>query len=366
MLTKPALQTHAEHKIKEFQKTRKDDHKHVGASEVGLCLRRVKFAKLFIRPIESWGASQRGKNYEDHFWVPAMRRKYGKNLLYAGEQQRSFVKGNLRATPDGLLINQPRDCLRELGVDDIGRSREIVIDCKSIDPRINLGTAKPEHEFQIQVQMALMRVTTKHKPMYGVVAYTNASFFDDVIEFAFKYDPRVYEQAKKRAALVKRVKLPLDLEPEGWLAGGKECEYCPFSAPCRELRGDIPPAPPVRSNLEQGLLEELMKLAREERRLHALCGATEGEHRKIQHEIKELLRAHGLNRISHDGITIVWSPVKGRPAFDMPALKSAAEKIGLDVQQFETVGDPTDRLTVTIRELKASPQTNQNRIIATA
>jgi molybdopterin-biosynthesis enzyme MoeA-like protein len=50
----------------------------------------------------------------------------------------------------------------------------------------------------------------------------------------------------------------------------------------------------------------------------------------------------------------------------MPALKSAAEKIGLDVQQFETVGDPTDRLTVTIRELKASPQTNQNRIIATA
>jgi hypothetical protein len=70
----------------------------------------------------------------------------------------------------------------------------------------------------------------------------------------------------------------------------------------------------------------------------------------MQHEIKEVLRAHGLNRISHDGITIVWSPVKGRPSFDMPALKTAAAEFGFDIQQFETVGQPTDRLTVTIKE----------------
>ena len=49
----------------------------------------------------------------------------------------------------------------------------------------------------------------------------------------------------------------------------------------------------------------------------------------------------------HDGIVVIWSPVKGRIAFDMPAIREAAEKLGLNIQQFETVGDPTDRLVIT-------------------
>ena len=361
MLVKPALQAHAEKQIKQFHRTRGvSREKLVGASEVGLCLRRIKFAKVVTMPPEGWGATQRGTNFEMNYWVPAMRKHYGKNLLYSGSQQRSLIHGQLRATPDGLLIHQKRNALKDLGVDDIGPSGEIVLDCKTIDPRINLSTPKPEHEFQIQVQMALFNITTRHRPRYGVLSYVNASFFDDVVEFAVKYDPAVYEQARSRAAQVLKPKiLPLDLPPEGWIAGGKECNWCPFAAPCQELRGEVPDAVTTIGNFEQGLLDRIAVLAREERRLDATASGIEETQRKIQHEIKELLRVHGLNRIAHDGITVVWSPVKGRPSFDMPALRAAAAKLGLDIQTFETVGQPTDRLTITIRQTSHIVPTNK-------
>jgi hypothetical protein len=44
---------------------------------------------------------------------------------------------------------------------------------------------------------------------------------------------------------------------------------------------------------------------------------------------------------------VTWSPVKGRPSWNFPALRSAAAAAGLDLQSFETVGEPTDRLVVT-------------------
>jgi hypothetical protein len=365
MIIKPALEAHARRRIAQFHREHRYTRTtHIGASEIGSCLRRIKFAKVSAIPVEGWGASQRGNTFEDHYWTPAMRRHYGEKLLYTGKQQTTLTYGQLRATPDGLLIKQPRDALKGHGIADIGPSREIVLDCKSIDPRINLATPKPEHEFQIQVQMALLRLTTKHHPDYGVISYVNASFFDDVVEFAVHYDPDVYEQAKQRASLVFKAKLPVELLPEGWIAGGKECEYCPFAVPCQELRGDVPvqkaSATPT-DNMATGVLEKLMELAREERRLNAMAGGYEDEQRKMQHEIKQVLRAHGLNRIAHGGISIVWSPVKGRPAFDMPQLKAAATKLGLDIQQFETVGQPTDRLTVTIRDTTKSTQTNKRK-----
>jgi len=348
MIIKPALQAHAEKHAKSFLKKRRHTSKDiVGASEVGMCLRRIKFARIRKTIVENWGAAQRGVTFEDHFWVPAMREKYKKNLLYTGALQRSMVHGKLRATPDGLLINQPRGALKHLHVDDIGPSGEIVLDCKTIDPRINLSSAKPEHEFQAQVQLALMRATTKHQPDYALISYTNASFYDDVVEFAVRYDPEIYTTAVKRALSVVQADAPGDLPPEGWIGGGKECEYCPFADECRELRGQVPAPRESGNNLDRGLLEQVASLAREERRWNARASGSEEEKRKIQHVIKELLKSHGLNKEAHDGIVVIWSPVKGRIAFDMPAIREAAEKLGLNIQQFETVGDPTDRLVIT-------------------
>ena len=41
--------------------------------------------------------------------------------------------------------------------------------------------------------------------------------------------------------------------------------------------------------------------------------------------------------------------MKGRPSFDVKALRAAAIAAGVDVAQFETIGEPTDRLDVRVQ-----------------
>lgn len=362
MLTTPAINAYAERQIARYSRNaeRSGHRRFVGASEVGLCIRRIYYSKQQVQPIdkdpESWGASRRGNTFEEHFWVPAMREHYGKNLLYAGKnKQRSMIHGQLRATPDGLLINQPRKALGRLLINDIGKSGEIMLECKSIDPRINLSVPKPEHEFQAQVGLAHFRLGGKHKPDYAVISYTNVSFYDDCVEFPIKYDPSVYEQAKKRAAKVLAAKSAAEMEPEGWIGGGKECEYCPFATMCQRQRGDLPTQPTDAPKIDPVIANKIAALARMERQWHANAGAAEEKQRQFQHDIKELLRAIQLRQIFHDGMLVTWSSVKGRPSYDWPELRQAAIEIGLDIQAYETVGEPSDRLTITDKS-KPKPQ----------
>ena len=354
MLTYPALHAHT-HKQRQthLRKTRKTGLL-VGASEVGLCLRRVWYAKqqrMVLDPKhsedESWGAARRGTTFENHFWVPAMRKAYGDKLLYTGRQQLTMQHGRLRATPDGLLVLQKRDVLAELGVPDIGASRCVVVECKTIDPRINLSGPKPEHTFQAHIQLGMFHRVTKHQPDYAVISYTNASFFDDVVEFVIKYDDAVYRQGELRAAMIQRATDPIQLRPEGWITGGKECEYCPFVKQCTAIRtGQGMPIADSDKPADPIWLRKITDLAKRERKLAATLGIEEAKQRSMKHEIKELLREAGLRKTSGYGISITWSPVKGRPSWDMKALREAASTLGLDIQKFETVGEPTDRLDI--------------------
>jgi len=61
---------------------------------------------------------------------------------------------------------------------------------------------KLEHVYQAQVQLGMVRAKTKYKPEYAVIAYTNASFFDDVVEFVVRYDSEIFIDAQKRAARI--------------------------------------------------------------------------------------------------------------------------------------------------------------------
>ena len=165
----------------------------VGASECGQCARKTYWIKNEGDPkhgaerdpdhVDSWGARTRGSVFETHFWEPALRDKYGDNLLLAGAQQRTFVAEFLSATPDGLLINQPRDALAELGVPDIGEDCSFVVECKTADPRSLLEKAKSENVFQAQLQLGLIREQTDHRPQYAVISYTDASFWNEIREF---------------------------------------------------------------------------------------------------------------------------------------------------------------------------------------
>jgi hypothetical protein len=331
----------------------------VGASEVGQCARKIYFSKNAGDRVygaasdedfaSAWGAALRGRLLEDHFWVPALRAHYGAKLLYAGEEQQTLASDFLSATPDGLLIEQPQDALAALGVADIGQDGSIVIECKSIDPRTKLDEPRPEHAYQAIVQMGLFRERTKYRPQWAVISYINASFPDDVVEFAVAFDAPVFANGKARAAEIMTATAPDQLKPEGWISGGRECRFCPFTAACGVLRHAVPTRPSVEPPDPQ-FVAEIAYLARTAKAHRREAEAATAAQRDVEHEIRERLRSRELRHVAGDGVSVTWSPVKGRPSFDMEGIREAAAAAGIDLARYEAVGEPTDRLVIQVTE----------------
>jgi hypothetical protein len=339
--------------------TRNSDQRRAstcGASEIGQCIRKIFYVKNADDPVyairrdaghvDNWGAQQRGAIFEQAFWVPALRAKYGERLKFAGDAQRSFESEFLSATPDALLTDAPADILAELGVPDI-KSDCVLLEAKTVDPRIKLDAPKPEHRYQVIVQLGLMRKTTQFAPAYAVISYADASFWSEITEFAVEFDPEVYQTAKRRAARVMTARNASELPPEGWIAGGGECQYCPFAAACGIARRAMPET--SAAAVDPQFVAEARDLAREAKRHQADADTATAQLRQTQHEIRDRLRAKGLRRVAGDDFSIIWSPVKGRQSFDVKALKAAAIAAGVDVAQFETVGDATDRLDIRVQ-----------------
>ena len=343
-----------------------DRNSTVGASEIGQCARKVFFAKNSDDPLyhiaadegfaETWGATLRGKLVEEHFWTPALRARFGSKLLYAGDDQRMFTSAFLGATPDALLIDAPHDALSHLGVPDIGGDGSIVLECKSVDPRARLGEAKPEHVYQTITQLGLLRELTKHRPQWAVISYVNASFIDDVKEFPVQFEPQIYANAKARAAQIMTATRADELKPEGWIAGGKECERCPFSKACGIERRALPNG---NDCADPQFAAEMRELAVTYKARQVEVDAAEARLRASQYEIKERLRAKQLRRVAGDDFHITWTPVKGRGGVDVAALSAAAAAAGVGINKFETAGTPGDRLDVRVRETARSPHQEQ-------
>jgi hypothetical protein len=329
----------------------------VGASEIGQCSRKVFFAKNEGDPVygvtsdvdyaNPWGGALRGRLIEDHFWVPALQARYGDKLLYAGVAQTTLAWGFLSATPDGLLIDQPADALAALGVADISGDRSVVVECKSIDPRSKLDGPKPEHAFQAIVQLGLFRELTPHQPRWAVISYINASFLDDVIEYPVQFDAVVFASAKRRAAEILSAQSADELKPEGWIVGGRECEFCPFTKACGVIRHAVP-TQPFAELPDPQFVAEIADLARNAKHERYEAEAATAAMRELECEIKERLRSRGLRHVEGDGVSVIWAPVKGRPAFDMKRIREVAAKAGIDVAEYQTVGEPSDRLIIRV------------------
>lgn len=322
----------------------------VGASEVGQCLRKTWFSKNETPPdpayTDRFGAKLRGDLIEAEYWVPALRAHLGPRLLWAGEDQRTLVDGYLSATPDGLVVGADFDCLEHLGIANIGPSTCFLVECKSIDPRVALATEKPEHSFQTQAQMGLVRHATVYKPEVALISYVDASFLDDVTEFAVQWDAKVYAAAKSRATTVMTSTDPLTLPPEGKLSGGDECKYCPWASYCAQVTVAGVPAGGVKPPLGANAAAELRSLrdaavqASEEADAAAAAAATAKE------DIKRFLREHDSRGHRGEDWSVTWGTVKGRAGLDVPALEAAAQAAGLDLSPFQKTGDPYDRLVV--------------------
>jgi len=329
---------------------RKDRAFTLGASDIGQCSRRVFFSKHGGERdpdyVETWGATLRGTIIEKEFWVPALRARFGAKLKFIGDQQRQFKRGFISATPDALLTEAPHDILAPLGVPDIS-SDCLLLESKSVDPRVKLDAPKSEHRYQVIVQLGVVCETTEFQPRFGLLTYIDASFWDNITEFVIEFDPNVYASAKTRATKVLTARSASELPPEGWIAGGKECEHCPFTKACGIARRAIPNG---NDCADPQFAAEMRELARAYKARQADVYAAETRLRESQHTIKERLRAKQLCRVVGNDFSVTWTPVKGRQGYDLKALSSAAAAAGVGVQEFETSGTLGDRLDVRVRE----------------
>jgi hypothetical protein len=328
----------------------------VGASDIGQCSRKVWFAKHGAERdpgrVDTWGATLRGQMIEQHFWAPALRARFGTSLKFIGDRQRQFKRGFISATPDALLTNAPRDILAPLGVADIGADC-LLLEAKSVDPRVKLDAPKPEHRYQAIVQLGVVRDTTEYQPNFVLLTYIDASFWDLTTEFVVGFDPEVYANAKVRATKVLTANAASELPPEGWISGGKECEHCPFTRVCGIERRALPNG---GSQVDPQFAAEMRELAVAYKARQADVDAAEAALRASQHEIKERLRAKQLRRVAGSDFSVTWTPVKGRQSFDVKALSAAAAAAGIGVSEFEVAASPGDRLDVRVREARSYHQ----------
>jgi hypothetical protein len=316
-----------------------------GSSEAGRCARQSAFAKLEVAPdpgyVPTWGAGLRGDIIELNFFVPGLRASLppGVELLYAGDEQVTRVDGYLSATPDGLLTGISRDCLVRFGIADIG-CNELLVECKSIDPRMHLRCEKPEHAYQVQVAMGVLRATTQHQPEYALLTYINASFLNDIQEFAIRFDPAIYRAAGDRARRILGASDPGELPPEGKMAGGSECKYCAWAEQC--LGATIATIPPNGSELGDDAVHELKGLRDIERKLADQGAEFEIMHAAACEAIKQFLREHGVRQHRGDDWSVSWASVAGRASLDAKAMEAA----GIDVEIYRKEGRPGERLIV--------------------
>jgi len=340
-----ALLSHygAELRNKTWSHDRRDT---LGSSEGGQCARKSTFAKLGVLPdpgyVETWGAAARGDLIEQHFWVPGLLATLppGVRLLYAGRAQQTRIDGYLSATPDGLLVGVARDCLAHLGVADIGRA-ELLVECKSIDPRMSLRHAKPEHVFQTQIAMGVLRATTEHRPRYALISYTNASFLNDIAEFPVKFDPAIYQAAAERARRIFVADDPSELPPEGKMSGRSECKYCAWQEQCVAVTvGNIPKdAGPI---LGDNAVKELKGLRDAVVALDDVNEENERTRSVTIEAIKQFMKENGVRSYRGDDWSVSWSAVAGRTALDNAAVEAA----GIDLSPYKKEGKPGERLVV--------------------
>lgn len=351
-MIKDALEQYAQSSNRTFSSDRSQT---VGASDVGQCARKTFWVKNEGDPVhgaardegyvDTWGARVRGSVYENAFWEPALRAKYGDALRFAGADQKTFVSGFLSATPDGVLTRLPKDALAHLKVPDLGGD-ELAVECKTIDPRTKLDGPKPEHIFQTQVQMGLVRELTHLRPNFALLTYTDTSFWNEVAEFPVKFDPAVYEVAKARAAQIMTATSAADLKPEGWIAGGRECDYCPFTSACGRQRTQVPED---GGAADPQFAAEVADLARIVKDAEAEADDATARMRTAQEALKARLREKRLRKITAFGTSVNWSSVKGRQSWDNKKIREALEATGADMTPFSTIGEPTDRLTISVK-----------------
>jgi hypothetical protein len=215
----------------------------------------------------------------------------------------------------------------------------VILECKTIDSRSHIDEPKPQHLMQVQGQLGLLREQTNHKPSHAVISYVDSSTWSKVTEFVVEFDPAMYAVCKQRARKIMSATDVAETMPEGFISGGFECSYCPFQGPCGLARTDVPS---TDNQIDPVVVTELATIGKEIIELDKVADAAATEARARKEQMRDRLRELGVRRVKGDGISVMWSQVKGRTIVDHDAMRAA----GIDLTEFEKQGAPSDRLSV--------------------
>lgn len=346
-----------------------DRDKSVGASSAFSCIRKSHFDKnpAYEQDAsykESWGAFARGNLIEDEYIVKAMYHAEDHEisqgfLMNAGPDQRTLVKDVLSATPDGLIAGLVSNALQNYGIEDIG-SDCIVMEMKSIDPRVDLTEPKEVHVGQTHVQMGLIRETTDFKPNYAVLVYVDCSFFDNVKVFVVKFDPKQYKLAKRRSEKIMDFDIdPAELTPEGKING--QCDLCNYRDACATV---VKAGIPGKDDKEAGndLPPEDAKTAAilidAERAAKKAFDDAEKTHKKLKTDLSEFIKGKGRRLVRNENFSVSIGWRDGNVVFDKSALeddleelKAKLEELGhpelaLDMEDYKSRGQGYEVVTV--------------------
>ncbi len=201
-----------------------DRSKYVTASEIGYCARKIWYSKQLPQRggLQKYGFAERGHTAEAWVVEQIRNNQQGWNLLYAGDEQVSFVVGVQSGTPDGVLTADQQGYW--------------LFECKCIDPRTS-KTLLPrrQHIWQCQQNMELVEVNLNIQLKGTKILYIDSADYEDRIVHEIEFDNDLQTKLDKRARKIMNAKCAEELEPEGMFDGG--CKFCDFKAECSAAVG---------------------------------------------------------------------------------------------------------------------------------
>jgi hypothetical protein len=178
--------------------------------------------------------------------------------------------------------------------------------------------------------------------MYAVIFYFDASWLSKISFFVVRYDPKVYEVAKKRAKVVFTDQDPSQIPAEGKI--DDTCNLCSFHEECAIASKEaIPKTKRKIENPED--LDELAELSRKRADADRRMKEAEQELKETNAAIKDKLRKHDTKGASDPRFTISLSWNKGKKSTDLLAMQAD----GIDVESYQNEGVGFEVLRVTYK-----------------
>ena len=315
---------------------------YVSASQIGLCEMR-QFYMMQRGPVQieaerpdAWGVFARGDTGEE--WVAGVfdraqlaehgGPRLGLAFSATGKHQVTVIDeiNKLAATPDGIMW---------LG------SEPILLEIKTIDPRVSLDGPKPAHHRQVMFAMALMARVHSIKPKRAVILYVDCSNYANVTAFDVDYDEVEGDALIDRAKRIHTAALD-DLQPEGVFDGGNECKTCDFAAQCKAYQVERVERAEASAPIDDGDLSDLDDLAAQREAAIQMEGEAKRLKESATNQIRMILDDQNLSFAQTPNYSIRQSVTKGRETCDW---RQAVED-GVDLSDYVSVGNGYPRLTV--------------------